>query len=817
MQKQRKPYRIIGAYDSETANIYNTFGAVAYPILHQLGTIGIPIEEITSENVKRDTTIRLYRHTFEVCAAFDEIIEQTFDYVPVICCHNLSFDMYPLADWLKSYDVRVLAKSRQKPITFTIKDDKGNPRLVIWDTLVFSGRGLEAMGRECGFEKLVGSWDYNLIRTPETPLADNEIAYAQHDIYALLAWLGYWCRKNPDIEPRKLGLNVVTKTGVVRERRRIRFDQLQGNGAKYNIGRFWMYLNRTEQPKTDDELFTMHACTRGGFTFCASSSAAKPYMLENSDYVIAGYDAISMHPSIMVGHKYPVGFHATSTKALENMFYLVNETTFDEVLAKWVEPFGVAFNACFRFTNLRLKEGSVFKREGIGTLASARITNSDLALDEDNEQRLLFHSEIREKGYQDKAINPRYAFGKLISADQADLYLTELAAWEMAQCYEWDSVKALSGYCATRFVRPSDMAVASVCEFYVAKNEFKRAMGEYERTGTISNYEALISLGVAQPVASSMKCGAISDGEVKQYYQLIKSNLNALFGIEASNEYRQDTELGESGIEYKPGIGLANAPKNPKTWYQFGQRIVGYSRIAQMCAILLIDGIAMRIVNGDTDSVKILVRKSDLGLVDNALSKLGSAIDRGKEIAMRRFKTCYPAHYDDLRDIGHYELEFESLNFCAAWNKAYCTYDIDPRDGKHHYHFTIAGIPARDGLDKWADMLADQGRTFEEITSYVLGFNQLLAHDLTGLNARSFPEWGSMFADRVTDYQGNSALVAEPHALALYPMDKEINSLANAENRANYEYCKVNNPSINIDDIILTWTKKGLPVVIDVN
>ena len=34
---RRKPYRIVGAYDSETTNIYSPIGASAFPILHQLG------------------------------------------------------------------------------------------------------------------------------------------------------------------------------------------------------------------------------------------------------------------------------------------------------------------------------------------------------------------------------------------------------------------------------------------------------------------------------------------------------------------------------------------------------------------------------------------------------------------------------------------------------------------------------------------------------------------------------------------------------------------------------------------------------------
>lgn len=807
--KEKKPYKIVGAYDSETTNIYQHAGACAFPILHQIGLIDTPIEDITVDNVELETNVIMFRHTFELTSWLDEFLEQTRPYVPVICCHNLSFDMYSLASWLSAHNVRVLAKSRQKPITFTIRDDQGTPLLVIWDTLVFSGQPLEQMGNDCGYHKLVGEWDYNLIRTPETPLSEQEIAYATHDIYALLAWLGWWCRRNPDIKPQKLGLNVVTKTGVVRERRKGMFDQLKGQGFKYNVGRYWLWLNRVEAPKTNDELFTMHACTRGGFTFCASSSAGVPYDLTNTDMVVAGYDATSQHPAQMASHVYPVQFHEASAEALQAMYSLIANTPIEDLFNRWINPFGVAFNALFEFVNLRPKKDSIYARWGVLPLASARITGTPEPFNEDNEAGQRFNAEIRAQGYTDTTVNPKYAFGKLISADLARLYITELTAWEISRCYDYDEVRAVGGYCTSRFVRPSDMAIASVCTFYKAKNEFKKAMGEWEKTGTITNEDELLRLGIADSVVLGMKHGTMDEGEIKQYYQLTKSNLNALFGIEASNEYRQDTVLTSHGIEYEAGAGLDNAPKNPKTWYQFGQRIVGWSRIAQICVMELGAEYCERVINGDTDSVKFLIKRNELPWLNKALDVLSKAIDEGKAGAMLRFKRCYPTYYDELKNIGHYELEFTAKRFCASWNKAYCIAD-------NGFRFTLAGVPARRGLDEFADKLEAQGWSFAQICSLILGFNVTLAYDLTRLNARSFPEWGSSYFNRVTDYQGKAGLVSEPCALALYPMAKTLNSLSTRENMANYQYIVSNNPDINTNDVVLTWGE-GKPVILNVN
>ena len=150
--KERKPYRIIGAYDSETTNIDDNGIEKAFPILHQLGLLdGTPLNDITAENVEEHCHIELYRHTFELYDRLDSIANVNADYVPVILCHNLAFDMYGLSNWLSRHDVRVLAKSARKPITFTVKDENGESCLVIWDTLIFTQQSLERMGINCGY------------------------------------------------------------------------------------------------------------------------------------------------------------------------------------------------------------------------------------------------------------------------------------------------------------------------------------------------------------------------------------------------------------------------------------------------------------------------------------------------------------------------------------------------------------------------------------------------------------------------------------------------------------------------------------------
>ena len=804
---ERRPYRIIGAYDSETTNINENGQHIAFPILHQLGLLdGTDLREITPGNVEDHVHMELYRHAFELYERLDMIASTVSEFVPVLLCHNLAFDMYGLSSWLSRHDVRVLAKSARKPITFTIRDEDGNATLVIWDSLIFSQQGLERMGKDCGYDKGVGEWDYDKVRTPDTLLTDSELDYAKRDIYALIAWFGWWLRRNPDIAPEKLGLNVVTKTGIVRERRRVRFSDLKGRGLRQNVGHYWLFRCRMEQAKSDDELFTMLASTRGGMTFCASTAASVPYDFVGSELCIAAYDATSQHPAQLVSKYYPYGFKERGKQVLELAFNLVGKIGLDTILDRWEKPFPVAFYACFEFKNLRPKKGSLFERFGVFPLASARYrTSEQLKMDEDNGDKAAYQDYMNRRDYCDTASNAHCAFGKVISADVARLYITELTAWEIWQAYEWDEVRAVHGYETGKFTRPSDMDVISVMQFYKAKDEFKEARECFYKEGTIHNADVLESLGIPHAIASTMQDGTISSGDVEATYLSLKADLNAIFGISASNQYRRQTVLGEDGISYVGEFGIVNAPKHSKVWYQFGQRIVGWSRVAQICALYLLEPYTIQVVNGDTDSVKVVCRRDDLPAMERELVKMGRAIDRGKAKTCERVKNAYPAVYHNLPGIGYYVNEFVADRFCASWNKAYCTHEVG-KDGKRHFSFTLAGIPTRKresnvssfiGINGLADRFHALGWSFQDVCNLFLGYNVTFANGVIRMNGRKFPEWGETVFRQVVDYQGKASTVAEPSALALYPMSKTINDTKSAENAINMTYAVENNEQVN--------------------
>ena len=209
-------------------------------------------------------------------------------------------------------------------------------------------------------------------------------------------------------------------------------------------------------------------------------------------------------------------------------------------------------------------------------------------------------------------------------------------------------------------------------------------------------------------------------------------------------------------------------------------------------------------MNGDTDSVKFLMSRANVeALEDELYSKFGQQLDRAKRRVCKRIEEVYPAKFDELEFIGHYVTEFESEYYCASWNKAYLNMHRDSRDGQMRCSFTLAGIPARLGVNRFAEGLYFHGWGFEQICNLMLGYNVTYSNSVIGLNARAFPEWGESVYLRVTDYQGNESIVAEPESLALYPMSKTVNDTAKSDNATNMQIALRNNPDVNIDAVLL--------------
>ena len=801
-KKKVSNYKIMACFDTETSNDDDNRSASA--ICYQLSRLNlnmIPLDIIDNDNVKSYLTITIDRHFDDVCARFEDIIEEglSFGIVPVIMVHNLAFEMWILSSYFNRNNCEACCKSTVKPLTITIIREHSTV-LEFWDTLSFWGKGLEKLGDECGYPKLSGCWDYSKQRTPDTELTDMELAYAEEDVVVPWAYLGYYLRLNPEIDEHDLANKILTKTSVVRYKSTKRCGGIHvGNKT---TGYMWLANNRKEKPKTDFELSLTHAATRGGFTYCSRNSASKVYKATNG-YHIYKYDANSMHICHALAHYAPSTYRECGTARLQLAFDFATSVTVEDILNDYNNPFfNCKFYGCFYFTNVRLKEGTVFYKNQVSTFAESRF-NKPSEIDaapiaEENEGGVAFSANQFDLGWHDWASDDaEFAFGKFYGASECRLILNELSAWEFAQQFDYDYMEPVgNGFLTGKSVPPTDKVALSFNEFYKAKNVFKGLKYKYEHNipMTADEFPNFIPIYLRDGMITfnpSIRT------DVESFYLSVKAELNALYGIEATNEAKNDIIITKSGLKVGDYKGVEALPHSPKAWYQYGTHIVGWSRIHQIIFMLLLDDIVDAFICGDTDSHKIYT-KASIDEIAARLQPLHIATEKAVEsctVRARKIRQWYP-----MEGLGFYEYEGSCDEFLAGWNKSY----IQLKDGK--VDITLAGIPCNnkfklsDGrviehsYNNVANWMLSNGYTFEQLAPILIGYNVYVMHGVTGLNSRSNPEWCSFDED-----------TGEPHAIYLYPMTKVLGDTRTKENHTNCKYAIINNPSIPTKVRFIDW------------
>lgn len=219
--KERRNFRVAAIFDTETTNIGEGAETRAYPILY----IFNDMRNTSVEEYNPDTDdVRFYRHTGEALAYIDDLITYgtAHDFIPIIAAYNLMFDMQTLMlELAQTYEIRVNAQTATS--VYTLDLCVGEDVVCrFWDTFYLEMGGLRAMGETCGLPKAVGDWDYTLIRTPETPLTDEELFYARRDVQVIPQYLQWLLHANSWLTADMLGCRVLTKTSLVRQMARVR-------------------------------------------------------------------------------------------------------------------------------------------------------------------------------------------------------------------------------------------------------------------------------------------------------------------------------------------------------------------------------------------------------------------------------------------------------------------------------------------------------------------------------------------------------------------------------------------------------------------
>lgn len=802
-----KPFRVWSVFDTETTNHHEQDGTVrAFPILYIFNDVHL-IDMDRYELDHPDEQVTMFRHEEDALAYIDAMIMEAREagVVPIMCAYNAIFDLqtilYRLHD---AHDMKVNAQSSTNIYTLDLLDETGHIALRIWDTYHLDMRGLKAMGRTCGVAKLMGDWDYSLVRTPETPLTEQELAYAKRDTQVIPAYLRYLCDANEWLTPDMLGCRVLTKTSLVRQMARHDIGPIKVGTKKRPIRLIdaFVGLCKGEQPKDYDSYALRLSCFRGGLTFTAASVAS--VVLEH----VCSIDETSAHHAFINGRRVPIGFEPLQERHMSMWLEDVADYTLDDVLYRYAYPFQRWFHIEVELTNVRPRKGSCFERWGIGLLAQAKFTQraARSSTSDDNERHLVSEDDIRARGYGDSCEGATFAFGKLMRADRCVVHVTELEWWCMCQVYEWDGMRPLRGEGTIRSMWPPDYVTLQSNVLFERKQDAKHIDATYVEG---EPYVSIIPATIPEGIAEGLRVGELSAYFLSSWYtSTTKGLFNSIYGTQAQNLLKPEYTI-DSEAELEVNQATKATPetyderieelKSPTVLYTYGMRIVGGSRMQLVIALMLLwQSLGERVTccGGDTDSIKV---RCDLDVttadIQRALDPLHVAITGAIDLCMSRVRKAFPDKASTLDNVGCFEVEQErgsSSPFYAkhmeAWNKARVSIT---QEG--HAHITCAGLSRPSGsyhVETWLHDMMARGFPLEVLMQAVLGYNVTYTHAVCHAMDHHKPLFGDIYEGDVIDYLGNTAHVRTHEAVALMETNRKMGDLMKNANAANVEWLR---------------------------
>lgn len=817
-----KQYVICASFDTETTNYGTGKDTRAFTILYIFNDLRFV--NLKTYRLDVNDKVSFYRTEREALEFIQELIDFGLkaNCIPVICAYNLMFDLQTLIyDLNMRYEMTANAQSSTNVYTLDLKmDDKTVLRF--WDCFHLEMRGLAAMGETCGIPKANGDWDYSLVRTKETPLTEEELFYAKRDVQVIPAYLCYLLNANEWMRQSDLGCKVITKTSLVRQMAQNQIGQIRikkRNGKDMSL--LWMFEKTCKQqlPKTYQQYALRKSCFRGGFTFTSGSAASR--LVEN----VASLDVTSMHHAFINGRYVPIDFEIAPTRSLRLAMNYIIETSVEDILEDYHQPFACAFHAAFNFVNIRLKKDTCFDKWQIGLIPSGKFKKNirDIEFD-DNLLNIEAENYVREKGWHDVATNANFAFGKLYSADSCSLFLSELELWCISQVYEWDAINPLFGELTVKYKKPPDYVTLQSNNLFEMKNDAKVIHKNYKQGVP---YDREIPDTIPIGIKKTLLDGTCNEGFFESYYtSTVKGMFNGIYGTMAQDIFKPSyaVEEGELYVDANTKTTQDNfeekTPKRCKVLYTYGLRIVGGSRMHLVIAMILLYrkfGNRIMVTGGDTDSLKIRcdedVTNDDLL---ETLQPLHLAIRKAITKTMQRVRKLYPNLASNLEGIGEFECEkcggFDRWKYhYEAWNKARISISQDDK-----VHITCAGLSRPIGVYNIEDFISDLIKKYdvEDILSCVLGYNVFVTHDLCFALEHKKPYCNDVFDEDVTDYLGNTYHVCQTEAIALYDSGRMLGDSLKRTNHDNLEYLRTVQ-KLDIDDSE-KWLqlKDGIPQIV---
>lgn len=830
MRRDEGPrYEVVASFDTETSNY--AYVDEAGETRHVAWCILYTVEDLRGVGVKRYTVgsgdVRFWRERDGMLAYVEELVEWGRDLgvIPVIAGYNLMFDLQTIMRDLNArYDMRAVAQSSTNAYVVDLLEDADArfPLLRFWDTFHLEMRGLAAMGETAGVPKLKGDWDYDLVRTPETTLTDEELGYAAYDVHIIPAYLRFLLESNEWLRPRDFARSVMTKTSIVRtySAREIGSLSYETRGRKrVTLMSSFLQLCSDEFWADYDSYCLQRSCFCGGFTFTAANLASQ---LQTRVYSL---DETSAHHAFINGRMIPTSFNRIAGPALQAAVDAVLETSRDSVLARYDAPWVFGLHVRVTFTNVRLKEGSAFERWGIGltpqgkfaTVAPSRTLDSV----PDSPRTAAADADVARQGYVNVAEDATFAYSKLMSASSCTVDVSEVELWAMSRVYDWDACEAVLGEVSVKWQLPPDYVTLQSNVLFAQKQGMKRLLKSYVEGVP---YEGEVDPRIPESVVAECRAGVADQHFLRGYYDsTVKGMFNGIYGVQSQNVMRPDykVEGGELVIDDETRVTRENfaerTPKRKKVLYTYGLRIVGGSRLQLVLAIELLFealGDRVRVCGGDTDSLKVACDEG-VGAQDltDALEPLHAVTRAAISRTQRRVRETFPDYASDLAGVGEFEVENAEPYpmHVELWNKARVTWDGS------HAHVTCAGLSRPKGeytIEDAIDECVARGMGFIDAVNACLGYNTYIDESVSHSLERTRPRAWDTFDGRVVDCEGVERDLHLPQAIALYGAPRNVADTTKRSNLYNVRYLRSINVYVDTSEKMIRYDKdKGALIV----
>ena len=793
--KQRK-FAIVSAYDTETTNIGAGEKTRAFPILFIDNDLR---DRDLYDYEPGNDDVHFYRTEQEMLSRIAEyaLWGKVVGVVPIICAYNLMFDLQPLMQELDAqYDIKVNAQSSTNVYTVDLyEQDTENMVLRFWDTYHLEMRGLAAMGETAGLPKAIGDWDYDLIRTPDTPLSDEELFYAGRDTQVIPMYIRYLLHSNEWMKQSDLGNRVLTKTSIVRQMARREIGTIyvnKQNGKRLSLDKAFVKQCLAQRPDTFAQYALRKACFRGGFTFTAAATAN--VVVHN----VVSLDVTSMHHTFINGRYVPENFQLVSNDVLSLICRQILSVSVDDALAHYERPFKNAIHARIKFKNLRMKKGTCFDEWGIAlepTSKFKREVESGTDVGEDP-RNVAQENVIREYGWYDTIKGGVCAFGKMYEAQECIMNVSELELWCMGQVYEWDSLEPLFGEATGKFRRPPDFVTMQSNELFEMKSKAKFISKHYNQ-GEPYTYNLS---GIPDGIAEELRNGTCDPQFFESWYTgTVKGMFNGIYGTMAQDVYKPSYKEvnGELVVDDESRTTPENwDEKNDlstlRVLYTYGLRIVGGSRMHMIISMELLYkamGTRVRVLGGDTDSMKC---SCDDDVTDDelaqALEPIANASKSAIDMSMQRLRKNWPDKASMLKGIGSFDIENRGHHYTdhlELWNKCRVSWD-----GKAHV--TCAGLRRPIGTINIETAINAFAAKYpiEYVLQKCMGYNVCVMPSVSHALEHHKPAATDTIDCDVTDWQGTTRHVRSHQSTALYPAARWLGETLKFTNASSVEYLR---------------------------